>query len=113
MESKYFDMPFKKLTKIVGLRDNSSHIFFKKFSILIQCMERPAKTKLFPAKLCAELANFRFSTITFSDSAQANTVRSPTLCSVSLRGVTYFSNISAKKKKYFSLLIRGLDGFDS
>ena len=99
MESKYFDMPFKKLTKIVGLRDNSSHIFFKKFSILIQCMERPAKTKLFPAKLCAELANFRFSTITFSDSAQANTVRSPTLCSVSTESLIF--RISQRKKKIF------------
>ena len=64
------------------------HMYLK-ISILIQGMERPAKTKLFPAKLCAVLA-----------------------CADTL-----ISQISPRKriflKNHFSLLIRGPDGFDS
>ena len=47
-----------KLTKNVGLYCNSSRIFFKIFSFFIQSKERPAKTKLFPAKLRAVLDTF-------------------------------------------------------
>ena len=34
------------------------HIYFFKFNILIEDKERPAKTKNFPAKLCAVLDTF-------------------------------------------------------
>ena len=34
------------------------HIYFKKFNILFEGKERPAKTKLFPAKLRAVLDTF-------------------------------------------------------
>ena len=46
------------LTKNVWLCCNSNHIFLLKFNVIIEGKERPAKTKLFPAKLCAVLDTF-------------------------------------------------------
>ena len=54
----------------------------------------PLSVSLRRVQLCALLANFGFSRIKISDSVQANTVPSPTKCSVSLLGVEFFANIS-------------------
>ena len=54
-------------------------LYLKKINILYEGKERPAETKLMTAKLSTVLAY----------------TQSLTLRSVSLRGVTYFENISA------------------
>ena len=63
--------PIKKLTKKVQIATPD-------FKLNLMCSIK-AKTKLMQAELRAVLANFGFSKIYFSDSAQANTARSLTL----------------------------------
>ena len=75
--------PFKKLTKNVGLCCNSSYIYFVLFNILFQSKERPAQTKLLPAKLRAVLDTFGFSENLIIDYAQCQPAWSPTPRSVS------------------------------
>ena len=125
--------PLKKLTKKVGLCCNSSKIFLKFFSFFIHGKERPAKTKLFPAKLCALLVTFGFPENLIVDSAQCQPAQSPTPRSVSMRRVRLPAVLACTesdspqcqpaqsptpqkqtfKQNHFSLFIRGTDGLDS
>ena len=86
--------PLKMLIKNVGLCCNSKHIILKKCNILIEGKERPAKTKLFQAKLRTVLdtsgSAVKLLLLTpgsFILRRDQLSARSRTWCSITLRGV--------------------------